>query len=165
MLLLGLGATLYIVPYLLGVQMTELHGQRVEKLVPVLVSNQNTDLALPLCYLSGWLVGMHGPDRRRLQPALDRSATGRPRHGGRPMNPPLNADDLANALVNGASGWLVLSVAAVLPMIWTFTLVMHFARPAVDPVPAVADAAVRRRRLVAVLRPVSATRCSSSRWA
>jgi hypothetical protein len=47
------------------------------------------------------------------------------------MNPPLNADDLAAALVNGASGWLVLSVAAVLPMIWTFTLVMHFARPAV----------------------------------
>jgi hypothetical protein len=59
-LLLGLGATLYIVPYLLGVQMTELHGQRVEKLVPVLVSNQNTDLALPLCYISGWLVGMLG---------------------------------------------------------------------------------------------------------
>ena len=27
LLLLGLGATLYIVPYLLGVQMTELHGQ------------------------------------------------------------------------------------------------------------------------------------------
>jgi hypothetical protein len=43
----------------------------------------------------------------------------------------MNADDLATALVNGASGWLVLSVAAVLPMIWTFTLVMHFARPTV----------------------------------
>jgi hypothetical protein len=40
--------------------MTELHGQRVEKLVPVLVSNQNIDLALPLCYISGWLVGMLG---------------------------------------------------------------------------------------------------------
>ena len=59
-LLLGLGATLYIVPYLLGVQMTELHGQRVEKLVPILVSNQNTDLALPLCYISGLLVGIMG---------------------------------------------------------------------------------------------------------
>jgi hypothetical protein len=43
----------------------------------------------------------------------------------------MNADDLAEALVNGASGWLVLSVAAVLPMIWTFTLIMHFARPTV----------------------------------
>jgi hypothetical protein len=43
----------------------------------------------------------------------------------------MNADDLAEALTNGASGWLVLSVAAVLPMIWTFTLIMHFARPAV----------------------------------
>ena len=67
------------------------------------------------------------PGRRRLQPSLDRSATGRVHTGGRPMN----ADDLAQALTTGASGWLVLSVAAVLPMLWTFTLVMHFARPAV----------------------------------
>jgi len=43
----------------------------------------------------------------------------------------MSADDLAQALTHGASGWLVLSVAAVLPMIWTFTLIMHFARPAV----------------------------------
>ena len=43
----------------------------------------------------------------------------------------MNADDLAEALTTGASGWLVLSVAAVLPMLWTFTLVMHFARPAI----------------------------------
>lgn len=43
----------------------------------------------------------------------------------------MNADDLAQALTTGASGWMVLSVAAILPMIWAFTLVMHFARPAV----------------------------------
>ena len=43
----------------------------------------------------------------------------------------MNADDLAQALTTGASGWLVLSVAAILPMLWTFTLIMHFARPAV----------------------------------
>jgi hypothetical protein len=43
----------------------------------------------------------------------------------------MNADDLAQALTTGASGWMVLSVAAILPMIWTFTLIMHFARPAV----------------------------------
>jgi hypothetical protein len=60
LLLLGLGATLYIGPYLLGVQMTELHGKNVEKLVPFLVSSQNLDLALPLCYLSGALVGVLG---------------------------------------------------------------------------------------------------------
>jgi hypothetical protein len=42
---------------------------------------------------------------------------------------PLNADDLAAALTNGASGWLVLSIAAVLPILWAFTLSMHFARP------------------------------------
>ena len=60
LLLLGLGATLYVVPYILGVQMTELHGKRVEQLVPMLVSNQNVDVALPLCYISGWLIGAMG---------------------------------------------------------------------------------------------------------
>jgi hypothetical protein len=60
LLLLGLGATLYIVPYLLGVQMTELHGQRVDQFVPMLVSNLNPDVALPLCYLSGAAVGVMG---------------------------------------------------------------------------------------------------------
>ena len=41
----------------------------------------------------------------------------------------MNADDLATALTTGASGWLVLSVAAVLPILWAFTLTLHFARP------------------------------------
>ena len=35
----------------------------------------------------------------------------------------MNGDDLAAALTNGASGWMVLSVAAVLPILWAFTLV------------------------------------------
>lgn len=42
---------------------------------------------------------------------------------------PLNADDLATALTTGGAGWMVLSIAAVLPILWSFTLVMHFARP------------------------------------
>ena len=41
----------------------------------------------------------------------------------------LNADDLATALTSGASGWMVLSVAAVLPILWAFTLALHFSRP------------------------------------
>ena len=41
----------------------------------------------------------------------------------------MSGDDLATALTTGASTWLVLSVAAVLPILWTFTLTMHFARP------------------------------------
>ncbi len=41
----------------------------------------------------------------------------------------MNADDLATALTTGASGWLVLSVAAILPILWAFTLVLHFSRP------------------------------------
>ena len=42
---------------------------------------------------------------------------------------PLNADDLATALTSGGQGWMVLSVAAILPILWSFTLVLHFSRP------------------------------------
>jgi hypothetical protein len=59
-LLLGLGATLYIVPYFLGSQATQLHGQRIDTIMPLLVSSQNPDLALPLCYISAALVGILG---------------------------------------------------------------------------------------------------------
>jgi hypothetical protein len=41
----------------------------------------------------------------------------------------MSADELANALTSGGAGWLVLSVAAILPILWAFTLVLHFARP------------------------------------
>jgi hypothetical protein len=57
-LLLGLGATLYIVPYLLGVQVTQIGNDTTNQLAAFLVSSQNHDLALPLCYLSGALVGI-----------------------------------------------------------------------------------------------------------
>ncbi|HEX5825201.1 MAG TPA: hypothetical protein VFY18_12150 [Candidatus Limnocylindrales bacterium] len=59
-LLIGLGATLYIVPYFFGTQMTELTGQRVDVIMPLLVSSKNLDVALPLCYLSGLLAGAMG---------------------------------------------------------------------------------------------------------
>jgi hypothetical protein len=42
---------------------------------------------------------------------------------------PLSGDELAAALTTGAAGWMVLSVAAILPILWAFVLVMHFARP------------------------------------
>jgi hypothetical protein len=41
----------------------------------------------------------------------------------------MSADDLATALTHGGSGWLTLSLAAILPILWAFTLVVHFARP------------------------------------
>ncbi len=41
----------------------------------------------------------------------------------------LSGDDLATAIAQGGSSWMVLSVAAVLPIIWAFTLSLHFARP------------------------------------
>ena len=41
----------------------------------------------------------------------------------------LSADDLATAMTHEGSAWLVLSLAAVLPILWAFTLVVHFARP------------------------------------
>jgi len=41
----------------------------------------------------------------------------------------LNADDLATAMTQGGSAWLVFSLAAILPILWAFTLTVHFARP------------------------------------
>lgn len=46
-----------------------------------------------------------------------------------PAPSPLNADDLATALTQGGAGWMVLSVAAILPILWAFTLSLHFGRP------------------------------------
>jgi hypothetical protein len=43
--------------------------------------------------------------------------------------PPLSGDDLANAFTNGGEAWMVLSVAAVLPILWAFAMSLHFARP------------------------------------
>ena len=57
-LLLGLGATLYIVPYLLGVQVTQIGTDTTNQLAAFFVSSQNHALALPLSYLSGALVGI-----------------------------------------------------------------------------------------------------------
>ena len=41
----------------------------------------------------------------------------------------LTGDDLATALTKGGADWMILSVAAVLPILWAFTLSLHFARP------------------------------------
>jgi hypothetical protein len=56
--LLGLGATLYIVPYFLGVQVTQIGNDVTNQLAATLVSSQNPDVALWLCYLSAALVGI-----------------------------------------------------------------------------------------------------------
>lgn len=59
-LLLGLGATLYIVPYVLGVQVTSIGTDNTNQLAAIFVSSQNTDWSLALCYLSAVLVGAMG---------------------------------------------------------------------------------------------------------
>jgi hypothetical protein len=41
----------------------------------------------------------------------------------------MTADDLATAVTQGSSEWMVASVAAVLPILWSFTLILHFSRP------------------------------------
>jgi hypothetical protein len=41
----------------------------------------------------------------------------------------MTADELSSALVNGGANWLVLSLAAILPILWAFTLIVWFARP------------------------------------
>jgi len=59
-ILVGLGAALYITPYFFGTQMTMLGGNITDQVMPFLVSSKNTDLALPLCYLSAALIGVMG---------------------------------------------------------------------------------------------------------
>jgi hypothetical protein len=59
-LLVGLGAALYITPYLLGSQMTLLSGGLTDQIMPLLVTSRNPDLALPLSYLSAALIGVMG---------------------------------------------------------------------------------------------------------
>jgi hypothetical protein len=59
-LLVGLGATLYIVPYFFGTQMTLLSGNLTDQVMPLLVTSKNPDLALPLSYLSAAAIGVLG---------------------------------------------------------------------------------------------------------
>jgi hypothetical protein len=59
-ILIGLGALLYVGPYLFGTQMTLLNGNLTGQIMPLLVSSKNPDLALPLCYLSALLIGVMG---------------------------------------------------------------------------------------------------------
>ncbi|HEX9043418.1 MAG TPA: hypothetical protein VF802_00200 [Candidatus Limnocylindrales bacterium] len=60
LVLLAVGATLYVVPYIIGVQATLLTGQHVSVIVPGLVTSTNTAVAIPLGYLSAVLVGVLG---------------------------------------------------------------------------------------------------------
>ncbi len=58
--LVGIGAALYLVPYFFGSQMTMLNGNLTDQIMPFLTSSHNPDLALPLCYISGALIGIMG---------------------------------------------------------------------------------------------------------
>jgi hypothetical protein len=58
--LLGLGAFLYLTPYLFGVQATMLNGSRLVDVSNALTSSKNPDVALPLCYLSAAITGVLG---------------------------------------------------------------------------------------------------------
>jgi hypothetical protein len=59
-LLIAGGAGLYLVPYLLGTQVTTVNSSISNQLASVLVSSQNPTIALALCYLSALLVGIMG---------------------------------------------------------------------------------------------------------
>ena len=59
-ILLAVGATLYVVPYILGTQVTAIDSDTARSLASVLVSSQNLAWSMPLCYLSGALAGLLG---------------------------------------------------------------------------------------------------------
>jgi hypothetical protein len=41
----------------------------------------------------------------------------------------MNAEDFTTALVTNGQAWMVLSLSAVIPILWAWTLIMHFGRP------------------------------------
>lgn len=41
----------------------------------------------------------------------------------------MSNDQIAQSVVAGSQAWMVFSIAAVLPILWAFALVLHFARP------------------------------------
>ncbi|MDA8202222.1 MAG: hypothetical protein M0Z49_05610 [Chloroflexi bacterium] len=41
----------------------------------------------------------------------------------------MTSDQITSSFVQGGEGWMVLSIAAILPILWAFTLVVHFSRP------------------------------------
>ena len=150
-LLLGLGATLYVVPYVLGVQVMTVDGAQglVEHLGQRAQHRCRPAAVLPV----GRPHRHHRPDGRHLQLpcGLRWEAARRADRGDRGMT--MSADDFTTALVTNGQAWLTLSIAAILPMLWGFALVTPL-QPAVHhPVPAVTDAPLRQRRLVAGLRP------------
>ena len=87
--------------------------------------SKNPDVALPCATCPALLVGVMGVVAV-VYNFRQSAGHARPTQG---RSHPMNADDLATALTTGGSGWLVLSIAAVLPILWAFTLVLHFARP------------------------------------
>ncbi len=59
-ILLGIGSVLYIVPYVLGVQVTTIGSGVSNQLAALLDSSQNTNVSLPLAYISAAIVGLLG---------------------------------------------------------------------------------------------------------
>ena len=59
-ILIGIGAALYLTPYLFGTQATELVGAHIPGIATALVTKSNPGLALPLCYISAALTGLLG---------------------------------------------------------------------------------------------------------
>ena len=59
-ILLGVGSMLYIVPYVLGVQVTTIGSGAANQLAALLDSSQNTNVSLPLAYISAAIVGLLG---------------------------------------------------------------------------------------------------------
>ncbi len=59
-ILIGIGAALYLTPYLFGTQTTMLTGAHITGISEFLVTSTNPGLALPLCYLSALATGILG---------------------------------------------------------------------------------------------------------
>ena len=131
--LLGIGALLYFVPYIFGVQFNSVATGSLKTISDFLVSSSNTGWSVVIAYVSLALVGIGGivavvyvlgtggrPESE--EPAVSEQK-------GSAMTP----DDISNAITGaigqGGQTWLVATLVAFLPTLWTMTLILHLGRP------------------------------------
>ena len=134
MSLVGLGAILYFVPYLLGVQFNGVATGSLKRISDFLVTSSNPRWGVGIAYLSIALLAVMGAVA--VWYAL--------RTGGRPEaeelvigeeegTPAMTPDDVSNAITEalrqGGRVWLVATIVAFLPALWTTTLILHLGRP------------------------------------
>jgi len=131
--LIALGRASTLGAYLMGTQMTTVGSSISNQFASVLVSSQKPDGGFGSVLPLRRRVGIMGLGAVLLQPPDGIAGPAQGRRPDLPASPRRRARRsrcLTSKLsFRARSNWMLLSVAAVLPILWAFTLSLHFARP------------------------------------